>query len=367
MGLLTCPYCSTEFSAPRSTKVGGAEHSRAVCPRCGESVPVNEVTRGGAGARDTGEPEEWAFRPFLAPAAIAVSLFVVVFALGTYAIFNGKTNRVERDAPGGGVEPGTDGRWTRSALLGYLPPDTNALVALQPSPPGTSDGGDPAKLLATLGLPTGAVTGTLDKIGVKPEQVELLLAGFVVRSDELIPPFVVVLKLRDIPADSTRILQGLKAARDPRGPGDRRYTATVANVPMFLRVVDPRTYLLAFEAKDIDRLPSPDGEHLGASLRESFAQLKFPATAWAATGSEDWSKKPLLALAATALKRPTLAGQLAGLRAAAVTLEATGQSHVALLPADGATTARLEAEWQPTQRQGPWLTFSRTAGGPTSP
>ena len=181
------------------------------------------------------------------------------------------------------------------------------------------------------GVPPKTLTDTLDKIGVTPEQVRSLAVGVTVLADNPIPRAVVVLTLREIPADTRRILTGFKAERDPLFAGDPRYKATVNGLPVALRVVDPKTYLLALEARDIDRPPTPGRDHLTAGLRESLAKWPAGSTAAIAAGPEDWAKLPSVTFAALALKQPDLPTKLAGVRALAATT------------ADG-TTFRVEVQ-----------------------
>ena len=311
---LTCPFCSHDFAPTRPAALG----TRTVCPRCGEGFTVEPFH---AAAADDGtpttltDPPESGFRPFVAPALIAGTVFVAVFGLGTYAIFNGKTNRGPRDvavaAEADTPEAVAARRLDRD--LGFLPPEVNAVVSLRPG----DRPGELAALLDALGVPPKLVTDTLDKVGVTPGQVQSLAVGLTLLPDNPIPRAVLVLTLRDVPADTRKILTGLNATRDPRGPGDPRYKATVGGFPVALRVVDPRTYLLALEARDIDRPPTSGRDHLSPGLRESLAKWPAGVTAAVAAGPEDWAKLPGVTFAALALKRPDLATRLAGVRAAA--------------------------------------------------
>ncbi len=308
---LMCSFCSYEFAPPRLANAGG----RTVCPRCGEGFVATAAHASDGPPPAAPEPPASSFRPFVAPALIAVTMFVAVFGLGIYAIFNGKTNRGPRDVvlAAEAETPAAVAARRLDRDLGFLPPEVNAVLSLQPG-----DGPDDlTNSLQNLGVPPKTVTDTLDKIGVKPGQVRSLVVGLTLLPDNPIPRAVVVLSLREIPADTRRILTGFNAQRDPRFAGDPRYKATVNGLPVALRVVDPMTYLLALEARDIDRPPTPGRDHLTAGLRESLAKWPAGATAALAAGPEDWAKLPSVTFAALALKQPDLPVRLAGVRALA--------------------------------------------------
>ncbi len=329
---LICPFCSYEF-APTGTA------ARTVCPRCGEGFAATAAHAADDSPATPPEPPASSFRPFVAPAILGATMFVAVFGLGIYAIFNGKTNRGPRDvvlAESETPEAAAARRLDRD--LGFLPPEVNAVLSLQPA-----DGPDAlTNSLQNLGVPPKTVTDTLDKIGVKPGQVRSLVVGLTVLPDNPIPRAVVVLNLRDIPADTRRILSGFNARLDSRFAGDPRYKATVNGLPAALRVVDPKTYLLALEARDIDRPPTPGRDHLTAGLRESLAKWPAGATAAIAAGPEDWAKLPTVTFAALALKQPDLAAKLAGVRALAATTADGKTFRVETQTADGWATTTAQ-------------------------
>ena len=346
---LTCPYCSHEFAPAKPVALGG----RTVCPRCGESFTATAFADGEPPATVTDVPGS-DFRPFVVPAVLGATLFVLVFSVGTYSIFNGNTNRGPRDAA---VAP--DGETPEAAAarrldrdFGFLSPEVNAVVGLHPG----DAPGELTTLLQTLGVPPKTVTDTLDKIGVEPEQVRSLVAGFTVLPDNPIPRVVVVLTLREVPADTRKILTGFAAKRDPKGPGDQRYAATVNQVPFALRVVDPRTYLLALDARDIDRAPTPGRDHFTAGLRESLARWPAGAKAGLATSPEDWARQPLVTFLALAVKQPDLAARLAGVRAVAATAGDGSTVRLEVRAADAPTAARLAEALAPAEVAGDWVT-----------
>ena len=330
---LMCPFCSYEF-AP------AAAAARTVCPRCAESF-VATAAHAADSLATTPEPPESSFRPFVVPAILGVTMFVAVFGLGIYAIFTGKTNRGPRDVVTAADEtPAAASARRLDRDLGFLPPEVNAVLSLRPG-----DGPDDlANSLQNLGVPPKTLTDTLDKIGVKPGQVRSLAVGLTLLPDNPIPRAVVVLTLREVPADTRRILAGLDATRDPRFAGDQRYKAKVNGYPVALRVVDPMTYLLATEVRDIDRPPTAGRDHLTAGLRESLAKWPADATAALAAGPEDWAKLPTVTFAALALKQPDLTAKLAGVRALSATT-ADGQAfRVEVQTPDGWVTTTAEGK-----------------------
>ena len=331
---LTCPFCSHDFAPPKPAAVG----ARTVCPRCGEGFTVEAFHAAGddGPTATVTELPESGFRPFVVPAVLGLIVFVAVFGLGSYAIFNGKTNRGPRDVV---VVPEADTPQAAAARrldrdLGFLPPEVNALLSLRPG----DAPGDLTALLQAVGVPPKTLTDTLDKVGVTPEQVRSLTVGVTVLPDNPIPRAVAVLTLREVPADTRKILTGFNARRDPKGPNDQRYTATVNQLPVSLRVVDPKTYLLALEARDIDRPPTPGRDHLSPGLRESLAKWPPVASAAVATGPEDWAKLPTVTFLAVALKQPDLATRLAGVRAVAASTAGGDAVRLDVQTADGWVT-----------------------------
>jgi len=346
---LTCPFCSHEFAPARPPASG----PRAVCPRCGESFTAADAAASAEPPATVTELPESPFRPFVAPAILGVTLFVAVFGIGIYSIVTAKSNRGPRDAAAA-REDDTPAEAAARRLdrdLGFLPPEVNAVVRFEPG----DRPGDLAALLQTLGVPAPPVTDALAKVGVKPEQVLSLAAGFTMLPDNPVPRAVVVVTLRAVPADTRQILSGFAAKRDPRGPGDQRYTATVAQVPVALRVVDPRTYLLALDAADIDRAPTPGRDHLSPGLRESLAKWPPGAAAGLAAGPEDWARLPVVTFLALAAKQPDLAARLAGVRAAAASVGAGNALRLDVRAADAPAAEALAKALAPAATEAGWV------------
>jgi hypothetical protein len=347
---VTCPFCSHEF---RPTTPG----VRTVCPRCGETFAPDAGGESSAVATADAAPAASGFRPFVAPAAFGVLLFAFVLTLGTYAIFNDQRNRPSPEA-GPGPAAHNNSALQLDHSLGLLPPETNVVLAARP---GLAPDGDLDTLLKPFGVADGTLAGALRQVGFDPTQVRSVVVGVTVPADNPIPRAAVVVSLKRVPANARDILAKFDAKPEGRAAGDARYRATLKGYPVFLRVIDPVTYLIATEEADIDRPPTTGRGHLSESLRDSLARWPADAALGLATGSADWSARPSVALAAGVAGVPDLAKRLAGVRAAVAVPRDTGV-RVELLCADTPTVERLTASLPEAKADANWVTATLPPG-----
>lgn len=354
---VSCPFCNTAISLPGTTA-----GDRVQCPRCGETfavkasaaghhdpgqTPIPAMSRNGDATTLTPPPRAAASSsPPLG--LIGVGLAALILVVGLFLVFRGGEPATD---PTGDAPPKELVTMPPAAVpgLAYLPADTSVAVALQPGPMLVycgRTGTEPRQLLASFGVPD-TVFATLEKLGLKLDQIDHLAAGLVLDPGSIIPRVVVVLALHRPLDDEDRFLDGLGAAdRSKAADGSTRYKVRLGGVPMLLTAANPRTYVIATDGKDLDavgKLAGRGSGHLSAGVRESMQKLSPASVAWAATDSQKWAENPSVKALAAVLKKPDLTERLTNLRAAAVgvALEPDPQLALAVRGADTAT-AKLE-------------------------
>ncbi len=325
---VSCPYCNASVSLAGVPPTG-----RALCPRCGEAFPVRpssgEETPPLSVASANGPPHELpradsppvqSLRP---PVLLGLALGLVVLGVGLYLVFRNPGGGVTDPADTGPSKPAATVPPAALAGLAYLPPETNIAFAVQPGPVlarAEQTQTDPRAAFAGAGVPD-RVLATLDRIGLKPEQIHHVAGGLTLAKDRPMKA-VVALRLREPLADRTAFLKHLKATQTTAASGQVRYSVDLGGLAMVMTSPDPRTYLFALDPADLEppaRTGPPDA-HLPAGLRESLGRLSPASFAWAATDADDWVANPGLKVLAALAKRPDLPARLAGVRALAVSV-----------------------------------------------
>ncbi len=208
------------------------------------------------------------------------------------------------------------------AALSYLPADTNVVIAAQPGPLlafAERTQTDPKQVLAQAGLPD-RLLAVLDRLGVRPEQIDHVVVSLCGAASDVFPRFVVVLELNAPLPDRGAFLKQLKAVQMTVASGATRYKADVG-LPRTTEMAnpDPKTYLFATEGKDLDAGPKPRGAaHLSAGVRESMGQLSPSSCVWVATDAANWSERPAVQGFAAFVQRPDLPARLTSVRAVAL-------------------------------------------------
>ncbi|HET6573914.1 MAG TPA: hypothetical protein VFG68_09960 [Fimbriiglobus sp.] len=318
---LSCPYCNAGVSLAEAPPTG-----RAVCPRCGEAFPVRTPV-GDDEPRPPVAPQ-WSVsgegppgRSLRSPALLGAALGLIILGVGLYAVYRRPGGR-PTDPTGPGAAKST-ATVPPAALAGlaYLPAETTVAFAVQPGPLVAHAGrtqADPRAALAASGVPD-RVLAALDRLGLKPEQIDHIVGGLTLTGNQPLK-VVVVLVLREPLTDRSDFLKRLRAIQTTAASGQVRYGADLGGVAMTMTNPDPRTYLFALDPADLEppARTGPPGAHLPAGLRESLARLSPASVAWAATDADDWSANPALKVVAALAKRPDLPARLAGVRAVAV-------------------------------------------------
>jgi hypothetical protein len=370
-----CPHCNATVpltALPPSHRV--------VCPRCGEGFPVKEpVTEDGSrlpteslNGPPPAVPPPPPPRSVGAFALAGVALAAVILVVGWF-VFLRKSDGPSGD-PTQATKPTTTVPPAALAALGHLPDDANVLIVAQPGPLlafAERTQADPKQVLAQSGLPDRLVAA-LDKLGVRPEQIDHVAVGLSVGPRDVVPRAVVALQLTAPLPDRGAFLKQLKAVQMTVASGATRYKTDIG-LPITTEMAnpDPTTYLFATDGKDLDAAPRGRGAaHLPAGLRESMARLSPASCVWVATDTSNWADKPAVQAAAALLQRPELPARLASVRAVALgtSLEPQPKLTTAIRWTDPEAAKRFQDQTanalagKPVQigGDGPWVTIEGT-------
>lgn len=362
---VACPYCNTGFDVP------GAPGGHMTCPRCGESVAVKAAEGSGVSAPSLNGDGVHASAPAaeappapsgLKPLALlAAALFTaVLIGIGVWLAGFLKP----KDKPPEQVKPNAPRpTWPPQTLAGlrYLPTDSQLVFAVQPSPLlqyAERTQQDPNKVMADGGLPK-PVFDWLADAGIKPEQIDHVAVG--VRF-EGIPPFAVLLSLREPLANEGQFYKGLKAKRDV-DKNLYRVPVGALEVSVGMVKVDDTKYLFAYRDEDLALAKKPhDGvSQFRPGLQESIQKLSPAAFFWLATDTHDWKGNASLALlASVGMNKSDLWKQFdPTLRATAIGLALDGELKVtaAVRYADNPTMAQRVKGWAEKTKESKGETF----------
>jgi hypothetical protein len=375
--LVSCPYCNAGVALAEVPPSG-----RAVCPRCGEAFPVRPPADDAPRLPDAspngppvmpsqpvtgGGPPGRSLRSL---ALLGAVLGVVVLAVGLYAVYHSPGGRATAPTEPGVPKPAATVPPAALPGLAYLPAETNVAFAVQPGPLLAYAGRanrTPREALAEAGVPD-RVLAALDRLGLRPEQIDHACGGLVVAGDNAFPRAFVALLLTEPPDDPAEFRRRLQATQFTAPSGATRYKADLAGLPAEMANPDPRTYLFATDGADLDTADQRKGRgsgHLPAGLRESLTKLSPASVAWAATDADRWADKPAVKLLAAARKQPDLPARLAEVRAAAVgvSLEPDLRLTAAVRAADPDAAAKLREQATAAGGEkvrvggdGPWVT-----------
>lgn len=361
---VACPFCNTGFD------VAGTPQ-RVSCPRCGEAVPVKPADDSGLPSPSINgdgayldascteaPPAPSGLKPL---ALIAAALFTAV-AVGIGVWLAGFLTPKEK--PPEVVKTNTPRpTWPPQTLSGlrYLPTDSQLVFAIQPSPLlqyAERTKQDPNRVMADGGLPK-QIFDWLSDAGIQPDQIDHVAVG--VKLDG-IPPFAVLLSLREPLANEGQFYKGLKAKRDVDKNLYRVPVGSLA-VTVGLVKVDDTKYLFASRDEDLDLAKKPH-EGVGQfrkGLQESIQKLGPASFFWLATDTQDWKANASLSLlASVGMKQGDLWKTFdPKLRATAVGLALDGEPKVtaAVRYDDNATMAQRVKGWAEKVKEAQGETF----------
>ena len=357
---VSCPYCNSGFDLS-----GPPPGGRVPCPRCGESVAVQrpdeiglpQTSLNGDGGHDVSAAEIDATPTpsGLKPLALIAGAMFVAVAVGIGFWLSDFLK--DKPKPDGVKSPPTRATWPPQAVAGlrYLPGDSQLVFAVQPSPLlqyAERTNQDPNEVTADGGLPK-PVVDWLSDAGIALDMIDHVAVG--VKFDG-IPPFAVLLALREPLADEGRFLQGMQARRDP-DKNTYRVSGRQLLVPVDMVKVDDTKYLFASDVSLLAaaKKPAEGIGHFSKDLQDSIRKLSPASFVWLATDDADWTNsegtrgKSLSLLATVGLREgdrwkrfdPKLRATAIGL-----SLETELTVRVSARYLDAATAAVHEKDWK---------------------
>lgn len=313
MNSLVCPFCNTAFDLP-------GVPGRVVCPRCGEAIPARRLAGPTSAGAEQPSAEMAEANPVRRPPILfgAALLALVLAGLGVW--YFTRSPETIPTTPGQPIPLPTRPPISLAALR-HLPPDTQIVVAFQPSPLdqyARRAGKTPEAVLAELGVPAALFEG-LAKAGIPLDRIDHLAVGASLSGS---PKVSVALFLRKPVEDEGQFREVLKARQNADKPGRARVDLPGFPLPLEMHKLDGTTYLFSTDDKALDAMLKPqDGaDFLKAGLRDSLGRLDPASFAWIATDDQNWAELPTLALFAGVAKRPDIPKRLKGVRAVAIGL-----------------------------------------------
>jgi hypothetical protein len=243
------------------------------------------------------------------------------------------------------------------AGLGYLPPDTDVIIAVHVAEALQEPAGQdflrrfrPEDLVHDQPGEGAALPGDLERwTGLPLEDLDHVVLGLKVGGAAIPPPMILVAQTRRR-YDPTKIRDALKATRITDA-GKTLFRFHVDRPPLepVLWFAGERTLLVALTAEhlaEVPAAPDPGASHLGAPLQDVLRQRLGPGTqAWAAGHAKDWDQTTARLLLALLHKEDRQV--LEKMRTFATGLQfgqgltLTGAFHCADAPAAKALTERL--------------------------
>jgi hypothetical protein len=330
----TCPYCNAVVPVP----AGARDGQFLPCPRCGERFPYH-----GFSAAENGTPpapgveapppvpdeamidrvgeglRRWSKG---AVALLIVGVMVLMAGGGLALALLTQASRRSHDRPPPPEELPPRVRVVAPADLaglGYLPPDTDLVAAVQVAAMLEEPAGQkflqrfrPEALLRGQAAEGPALPGNLEEwTGLGPGDLDSLVAGLKVADKVLPPRFILVARARRA-FDEQKVLSALRAEREP-GSGRQLYRFHVERLGQkpVLWFADDRTLIVALtpeQLAEVPETPRTGPDHLPAPLQEAIRnRLGDGAQVWAAGHATDWEKTTVGFLLAIPRARQLLA------------------------------------------------------------
>jgi hypothetical protein len=306
---LPCPYCNTQVQPPPGVREG----QRIACPRCGESfvcrnLPEQPPANGAPVVADLPREPPRPTRANRIVGLTVLGLMAVMAAAGlTFAWLTVPERRAHDFPRTAGDDQPRVVLPAELAGLGYLPPDTALVVAVDVAgalddPAGREflDHFRPGDLLAR-GRQDGAdqppLPGLEQLLGLPLADLDHVVLGLTLEGREL-PGMTLVARARHpLEGSKEQIRKALGAVGEPslpRGKALDHVTIPRTQFPAFLWFADPSTFVVSLSRTDLDALPSRPTEGLARltpALRE-IVKTRVNSAApqvWAAGHVGDWS------------------------------------------------------------------------------
>jgi hypothetical protein len=208
-------------------------------------------------------------------------------------------------ANGGGAEPVRRVPPADLPELGYLPDDTNGLVAVHVAEALHEPVG--RQVLARLNFGDVGVQGLEGLTGLKLDDLEHVVLGL--KLDDLIPPRMTLVAQTRRPYDPGAVRAALKADRGtPQGGRTlHHFQMPGFGLDAYVWFADERTLVVARRLKDFERVPRtphPGLDHLPAELQGFLKTRMGPAAqVWAVGHADGWDKVKVAQLGLALLYR----------------------------------------------------------------
>jgi Mu-like prophage protein Com len=302
----TCPYCNALVAAAQAL----TPSHRITCPRCGESFAVrgaapdaeNRATIAAGTAPTTSDkatserndPQSPTGRkPIVGRIIIAASLLAIVGILASWGV-----GHLQRTPSPSSPEKGTTPRTVAPADLaglGYLPPQTDAVLALhvaQIADYSRSQGKTDAKgALWDLGISPDVLDWLESSTGLALEQIDHIAAGFRFERNAWLPRFVLVVETRE-PYDLAAVTEKLRAKPFRKAARQLYEVRSGQLLTLLMWPAADRVLLFALAQDDFDGVPqAPRGGtgHLPERLQSLIRDRVSPeAVFWLAAPEANW-------------------------------------------------------------------------------
>ena len=282
----TCRYCNAVVT-----------ETRPDCPRCGEALqasggrlpPVDPQQQGtdlqqqGAGTPRSPSPPR---RSNLRTGLLVFASMAVLFTAALLFMLNTRGQRGGRSL-------------AEAPALGYLPDDTNLIIAWNPAAAEPSK--EARELMERIGFVDGGDLDPEKFLGVKRDQIEDVLVGMKLDGQLRIPDFRLIVRTKSA-YDPDKIRE--KLGRTGSKPLGTKTVDTLSppRLPfeLVLWCATPRTLIICHRPEDMQKIPDdphPTSDHLSSAMTDVLKyRTDRDSFLWLVAHSDDWSKT-LLALA----------------------------------------------------------------------
>ena len=347
MTALTCPFCNTAFDVP---SIPG----RVVCPRCGEAIPAKLLPAPTGPAMFTavrpGPVEPMPASKSPRPVMLAAIGLMLASILGLGIWYYTRTDNADNPNNALKTPPPTRPPLGLPGMV-HLHPDTQIVVALQPSPLiqySERTGQSPEAVLASLGFQTG-IFGGLRNAGIPFERIDHFIVG-VSFGDSPLPRLSMILFLREPIESERQFREAVKLRQNADIKGRAKVELPSMPLPMEMHKLSDTTYLFSSDEATLEgMIKASESARMSAGLRASIQKVDLASFGWIATDDRDWAALPTLKLAAPLIGQPELPKRLRGIRAfaAGLTLRPDLSAVVNVRFADATAARELTTRAQP--------------------
>lgn len=259
---ITCPFCNAVVVVDASQ----SREIRPTCPRCGESVPMpahgtettNATESAAAVAPSSSNRREGNRRVGM----FVICAMLILAAVVAVAVIKSRSKRGLTSL-------------AEMETLGYLPADTNLIIALQIAK--ADETPEQREILDKMGFGPGSMLDIERIAGIQRDQIEDAVLG--VRLDKGLPRIRLVVRTKS--AYDEQAVRNKLGAKASKKLGEREYAIiTPPGLPFFLRewamwCPSTRTLVAVFPPEDLESVPekpltdvSRFGAPIAAMLKE---------------------------------------------------------------------------------------------------